>query len=219
MDIQNYMWLGKHQKVVVAFNQLLDVLKALASVVLFTKVVSLNHGAHSAINHHDALVKYVSYAAVDWHFETCAELGLQNTLLLLSGYLTETQEDHKTNLEYLEKYQVFALGPVITAVNLNISGLVIYKGAPLYNILHNEYPEQDYNSKFWTYPKNPTLTLNERVRRATELTYTATRLGFNILHFESRINELRQLQHMLKETTQQKILPIFPLYNTHEHIG
>ena len=68
MDIRNYMWLGKHQKVVVAFNQLLDVLKALASVVLFTKVVSLNHGAHSAINNHDALVKYVSYAAVDWHF-------------------------------------------------------------------------------------------------------------------------------------------------------
>jgi radical SAM superfamily enzyme YgiQ (UPF0313 family) len=155
--------------------------------------------------------KHFDNAAVDWHFETCARLGLKNVLLMLSGYITETLEDHQFNLENLKRYQVLAKSQIIRAINISVAGLVIEEGSPLAEMLNREYPGQDYNNKLWTYAKNPDLTPIERARRASEIVYVASELGYNVLHFEQKLNTLKKLHGMFKEQKIQKIYTINPV--------
>jgi radical SAM superfamily enzyme YgiQ (UPF0313 family) len=56
----------------------------------------------------DHMRKKFDNNSIDWHFKMCAKYGIKNVLLLLSGYITETQQDHQTQLEYLKKYQIYA---------------------------------------------------------------------------------------------------------------
>lgn len=160
-----------------------------------TLVVGIEHFSHPVRNH---MGKDFDNAAIDWHFETCGRLGIKNALLLLSGYITETSHDHAINLEYLRRYQIFALSRIIYSINISIGGLAILHGAPLYDWMHEQYElPDDHIPKNFILPQNPTLTKLERHRRAIELVLTATDLGYNVLHFKLKLkqatNHLRDL--------------------------
>lgn len=135
--------------------------------------------------------------SIDWHFEMCAKYNLKNVLLLLSGYITETLEDHITTLEYLRKYQVYGLSRTIYAINIVVDGLHIYTGSPLYNMQDQlglvylpTTATNDYGN--WISTKNPSLTPRERLRRGVETVLLAYELGYKVLHFNQKADEAKQ---------------------------
>jgi radical SAM superfamily enzyme YgiQ (UPF0313 family) len=141
--------------------------------------------------------KKFSNESIDWHFEMCAKYNIKNVLLLLSGYVTETLEDHNQTLEYLHKYQVYALSRTIYAINIEVGGLMFTTGTPLYDMKDElgvvylpTSNQTDYAN--WISGKNPTLTPRERLRRGVEIVLKAYSLGYKVLHFNQKADDALQ---------------------------
>lgn len=149
----------------------------------------------------DHMRKKFDNSSIDWHFSMCAKYGIKNVLLLLSGYVTETLEDHQINLEHLKKYQIYALARTIYAINIAVAGLEIIPGTPLdiedmgINIIHytNEDSELYDQTNLWVSPDNPDLTPRERLRRSLEVIKTAYQLGYKILHMDNKIDRAEMI--------------------------
>jgi radical SAM superfamily enzyme YgiQ (UPF0313 family) len=149
----------------------------------------------------DHMRKKFDNSSIDWHFAMCGKYGIKNVLLLLSGYVTETIEDHQTNLDHLKKYQIYALSRTIYAINIAVAGLEIIPGTPLdsedmgINII--QYTDEDSSlydqTNLWISPKNPSLTPKERLRRSLEIIKTAYQLGYKILHMDNKIDRAELL--------------------------
>ncbi len=152
-----------------------------------TIVVGIEHFSESVRLH---MKKNFDNAAIDHHFSECARLGIKNVLLLMSGYLTETAEDHAMNIQYLQRYQMYALSRVIYAINIEALGLSLFEGTPLYRDRDQyeiEFLSDEDKEINWYSLQNPELTPRERVRRALEIMYTANQLGYKILNLSNKI--------------------------------
>lgn len=161
----------------------------------------------------DHMKKQFDNESIDWHFEMCAKYNIKNVLLLLSGYITETLEDHITTLEYLRKYQVYALSRIIYAINIEIGGLSIYDGSPLYDMkdeLGIIYIESSEKNKYtsWYSTKNPTLTPKERLRRGVETVQLAYSLGYKVLHFNKKVDDAKQKIQKINTTKEPKFFEL-----------
>ena len=149
----------------------------------------------------DHMRKKFDNSSIDWHFSMCAKYGIKNVLLLLSGYVTETIEDHETNLEHLKKYQIYALSRTIYAINIAVAGLEIIPGTPLdredmgIDIVHYTNEDSDLydQTNLWMSPDNPSLTPRERLRRSLEVIRTAYQLGYKILHMDNKIDRAEMI--------------------------
>lgn len=172
-----------------------------------TLVVGIESFSESVRNH---MKKKFSDESVDWHFAMSAKYNIKNVLLILSGYINETLEDHLINLDCLKKYQVYALSRTIYAINIQINGLELYKGTPLaynadqYNIhyLAEDDPMQ------WISLDNPTLTPKERLRRSVELVVTAYKLGYKVLHFGLKVDQAARTLKKVQSIDTKKIINI-----------
>lgn len=152
-----------------------------------TLVVGIESFSNSVRDH---MRKKFDNGAIDWHFEMSAKYGIKNALLLLAGYITETLEDHNLQLEYLRKYQMYALSRTIYTISVTMSGLIINEGSPLYNMIDElgiEFHGNTHSGDDWTSLQNPTLTSEERLRRGIELVLTAYSLGYKLLHFHQKV--------------------------------
>jgi radical SAM superfamily enzyme YgiQ (UPF0313 family) len=156
-----------------------------------TIVVGIESFSNSIRDH---MKKKFSNSDIDNHFESCARYGIKNVLLLLSGYPTETLEDHELQLEYLKKYQIYGLSRTIYSINIEVSGLMFLENTPLLRMqddLQVIFPhwESAGTRNQWITFSNPTLTAKERLRRALEIMQTAYKLGYKVLHFHQKIDE------------------------------
>jgi hypothetical protein len=160
----------------------------MASAGAETIVVGIEHFSESVRTH---MGKNFDNAAIDAHFAHSARLGIKNVLLILSGYVTETSDDHQQTMEYLKKYQMYAMARIIYAINIEVLGLGIYEGAPLTRQLDElqvKFLSENDREHSWYSLKNPNLTPRERVRRALEVINVATDLGYKVLHLSQKIN-------------------------------
>jgi radical SAM superfamily enzyme YgiQ (UPF0313 family) len=160
-----------------------------------TVVVGIESFSNSIRDH---MKKKFSNVDIDNHFESCARYGIRNVLLMLSGYVTETMEDHQLQLEYLKKYQIYGLSRIIYAINMEVSGLLFFLGTPLMDMkdeLQVEFPhwETAGNREEWVSAANPSLTPKERLRRSLEVMQTAYSLGYKVANFSRRIDEADRL--------------------------
>lgn len=103
----------------------------------------LDVGVESFVDHiRYHIKKKFSNDDVDFALEMARKYNIKLILLIIIGYITETEEDFKKQLQWVEQHKQFANNPV---VNVHIgSGLSILKGT----WLHRNY--KDYN-----------ITLNE----------------------------------------------------------
>lgn len=174
-----------------------------------TLVIGIESFSEQVRNH---MKKKFSNQDADWHFEMSAKYGIKNVLLLLSGYVTETLEDHKINLEYLKKYQKYALSRIIYAINIEINGLAISPAGTPLNDMIDELGIHFYNDAtsgtMWTTTANPGLTPKERLRRGTELVISAYDHGFKVVHFDQKVDSAEQQFKKIQEIEQQKIFKI-----------
>lgn len=167
-----------------------------------TLVVGIEHFSEPIRDH---MKKHFNNESIDWHFSQCAKYGIKNVLLLIAGYLTETFDDHNTNLLSLKKYQKYALTRTIYSININVLGLALDQHTPLYN-MRDELDITINSSTDWVSLQNPSLTNTERMRRGAELIYTAATLGYKVLHFNQKVEELRRA--MKKQDNSKKIFQI-----------
>jgi len=163
-----------------------------------TLIVGIEHFSEPIRNH---MKKHFNNDAIDWHLEQCARLGIKNAFLLLSGYVTETADDHLLQLEGLKRYQKYALTRSIYAIGLQIDGLQILKGSPLYETADDVGLRTDDNWDTWININNLDLTPRERLRRAVELMYTAGKLGYQIKHFKQKMSDI---EHRIKKLKNKK---------------
>jgi len=145
----------------------------------------------------DHMKKKFDDRAVDFHFEQSAKHRVNNAVLLLTGYVNETAEDHYKNLNGLKKYQKLALTNIISGINIAITGLEITHNTPLWHeaqmskqLILGDSPED------WINLENPTLNFKERYRRGVEIVCTAVDLGYNVLHLKNYLAELRNKNYL-----------------------
>lgn len=167
----------------------------------------------------DHMKKKFSNDDIDHHFESCARYGIKNVLLMLSGYVTETLEDHELQLEYLKKYQIYGLSRVIYAINMEVGGLLFFQDTPLLAMqdeLQVTFPHWDLNGnrEEWISAANPLLTAKERLRRSLEIMQTAYDLGYKVSNFPQRIDEADRLVSNYQWINQHPKFEIHPSLNT-----
>jgi hypothetical protein len=136
--------------------------------------------------------KYHDNEDVDFHFEQCAKYGIKTICLMFVGYPNETQKDHEMNLEFLYRYKKYADAGTIHMVRWGYTGM-FFKSQKInddeIDIVLDPYFEEKFSSLplslrdvalgfSWVNQKNPTLTLNERMRRRLELHKLSVDLGW-----------------------------------------
>lgn len=122
---------------------------------------------------------------IDFHLYCSGKYGVSNTFLMQVGYPTETLDDHNINIEYLYRYQKYALSRVIKLIRWGYTTGIL-KGSPLdvkyreklplINELEND--EYLYGEFDWINLSNAQLTFAERIRRRMELHKITTRLRY-----------------------------------------
>lgn len=137
---------------------------------------------------------------LDFHLKMCGRYGIKNSLLMLVGYPTETDEDHQQNLDTMRRYQPYAQSGVISMIALGYTAGIL-NDTPLYHMQHQLeiVPEfeliDNFISSNWISLKNPSLTLAKRIQRWIELNDMATTLGYNTprnKHYLSRFIQMLQ---------------------------
>jgi len=180
-----------------------------------TLVVGIEHFSEPIRDH---MKKHFDDDSIDFHFEMCGKYGIKNVLLMISGYVTETEQDHKNNLLGLEKYQKYALARIIYAINIGVNGLSILPFTPLSDMINEldiQYLGNDEKND-WVSGINPGLTRMERLKRAAEVVYYATKLGYRILHLQTKIKEIEVYIEQIKNN--QPIIPILVAQPEQMHI-
>jgi radical SAM superfamily enzyme YgiQ (UPF0313 family) len=139
---------------------------------------------------------------IDFHLYASGKYGVTNTFLMQVGYPTETIDDHRINIEYLHKYQKYALAKVIKMIRWGYTTSIL-PGSPLDTKYRNLLPlvEEDsdsaYGSHSWLNLSNPSLTLEERLRRRLELHYISKKLLYN----QPRVHdEFLRMVYILKKS-------------------
>lgn len=124
--------------------------------------------------------KKFSDSDLDYHYEMCSKHNITNSLLLFTGYPTETPEDHNDTLNLLKRYQKYLVDDTISILVLS-EPLVILRNTPLANmqeeiglVLFNN----EYGNTLFTTTSNPTLTVEEKYRRYLETNRLSLELGY-----------------------------------------
>jgi radical SAM superfamily enzyme YgiQ (UPF0313 family) len=148
-----------------------------------------------------AMDKKFDNEALDWHLTMTAKYGIPNVLLMIVGYPTETDLDHKINLEALKKYQKYALSGTISMITFGFTTSIL-NHTPLDEQRQELMIEQEFDdfvsTANWISLRNPSLTYKERVRRWIELTETADALGYRQPRIDSIVSRLEQVLTLTK---------------------
>jgi radical SAM superfamily enzyme YgiQ (UPF0313 family) len=119
------------------------------------------------VRHH--MGKKFSNDDIDFHLEMCSKYGIKNALLMMSGYPTETHEDHIATINMFKRYQKYLIDDTVVSVNLS-QPYVLLKNTPMDDMrdelgIYNE----NYATHFFNIKTNPDLNIKERFRRYIEL--------------------------------------------------
>ena len=119
------------------------------------------------VRHH--MGKKFSNEDIDFHFEMCSKYGIKNGLLMMTGYPTETHDDHIETITMFKKYQKYLMDDTIVSVSLS-QPYVLLKNTPIDNMRHElGIYDENYTTHFFNIKTNPDLTVTERFRRYIEL--------------------------------------------------
>lgn len=148
---------------------------------------------------------------LDFHLKMCGKYYIPNVLLMITGYPTETEQDHALNLQGLEKYQVYAQAGIINLITFGYTTFIL-ENTPLERMRQEleivpEY--EDFNKlSNWISLKNPKLTFKERVRRWIQLVELANALGYSQPRLETAIINLKESLLISKTKKVNKVLQL-----------
>lgn len=121
---------------------------------------------------------------IEYHMEQSSYWNIRNVWLMISGYPTETLEDHKKNIKDLQKFSKYANRGILELIawgpTMHLIDDTPIKSPEMMRELevevHNDVAgvQDAYD---WVSKKNPDLTLKERIRRRLELHQESVKLG------------------------------------------
>ena len=112
---------------------------------------------------------------VDYTLEQCSRVGIEVVPMMIVGYITETQEDHQLNLDFLENNKKYVDDGTIYQLSLGPT-LRIYDGTPLADHF-DEIGLDRTDEGGWTYGDN---TEQVRIERWFEMQNKASQLGYKL---------------------------------------
>ena len=128
----------------------------------------------------------------EWFLEMFKKYGISCHLLMITGWVTETLEDHAETLALFPRWQKFVANGTITGIELG-STLSILEHSPVGHQV-NDLEISLINDKpyLWQSGKNPDLTIAERIRRRIETHHTAIKYHWPITRSLYRLNTIKQ---------------------------
>ena len=141
--------------------------------------VGIESGSEAVRNH---IGKKFSNADIDYHFEMSEKYGIQNLMLMMAGYPTETEQDFQDTVNMLKRYQKYVINDTAFGVIIN-SPASILPNTPLHRMekeLGIHYTGNINKMQQWVVDSNPGLTLRERHRRWIKLIKLSLDLGYNL---------------------------------------
>jgi len=141
----------------------------------------------------------------EWQLEEFSKHGLHAMFLMVTGYLTETIQDHHETLKIFKRWQRFVADGTITQIDLGAT-LYFLADTPLARMIdsHQVYfldvgadieDKQNKNNRLWQSKTNPTLDVAERLRRQIEIHRTAIKYNWPV---SRGVNRVRTLKVMAK---------------------
>jgi radical SAM superfamily enzyme YgiQ (UPF0313 family) len=157
---------------------------------------------------------------IDFQFEECSKNGIHVIPLMFTGYITETIEDHRENLQAFQRWQRYVADGTIVGAELGTS-LIILPGAPVERMIDSHGltfvvdDNMEPDLKLWWSEANPELTIKERIRRKLEVHETAIKYAWPVWRQASRLRELKELilKHELHQKDIQKFYKLVPTEN------
>lgn len=154
--------------------------------------------------------KKFTNAQLDFVLDQFEKNNLTCFFSMISGYPTETLQDHQDTLDMFTRYQKYSLNGTINGLNLGAS-LSIDEGTPLFKemkdmgLMHLSDTSSRRDTERvginWINPSNPSLTLLERLRRRIELQEHVTNLGYYVWNGDSHLKRLISNYKKIKNGT------------------
>lgn len=178
---------------------------------------------HASWSIREAMGKEFDNEDLDYHIKMCAKYGIRNVFLMFIGYPTETAEDHREMLDFLETYQTYMLAGTIMVIRWGYTGSLDH-GSRLELLQESmdivpEWPDlkvmaiDDQNQDWiygrnWINLKNPTLTFKERIRRRLEIHERSVELGWPITRAREELEILKIMCESFYSKDQKKVFVI-----------
>jgi len=163
---------------------------------------------HASWSIREAMGKEFNNNDLDYHIRMCAKYGIRNVFLMFIGYPSETLDDHKEMLDFLERYQKYALSGTIMVIRWGYTGSLDYGSRlelqqdsmdivpewPDLKIMSVEDHNQDWlYGRNWVNLNNPTLTFSERIRRRLEVHEKSAILQWPITRGREELEALKMI--------------------------
>lgn len=151
----------------------------------------------------------------EWYLEMFKKYGIQCRLLMITGWVTETQEDHAQTLALFRRWQRFVASNTITGIELG-SILMVLEHSPLAQRQQElDMHFHNHNPWAWHCGANPELDYFERVRRRIETHREAMKYKWPITRSLYRLETIRRnlidvIEHLEQQppTRPQRHFPI-----------
>tara|TARA_B100001564_G_scaffold293525_1_gene258168 strand:- start:111 stop:890 length:780 start_codon:yes stop_codon:yes gene_type:complete len=132
---------------------------------------------------------------IDFQLEEFNKHNINVFFLMLIGYLTETQQDHKDTLQMFKRWQKYVATGTIKGIDLG-TGLTFLPNTPLEKMIdsHGVYfldVNGKPNSDLWQCTTNVDLNVGERIRRRIETHEEAIKYNWPIWRGAQRLNAIR----------------------------
>lgn len=131
----------------------------------------------------DHMGKKFSNDDIDWHFKMCEKYNIRNWILLITGYPTETENDHQQTLDMLIKNQKYIINHTILGLNLQYL-MSILPNTPIEAMMPSlgiHFVDNSHGSYInWLSDSNQELTLSRRYQRFAEIAELALKLRYNL---------------------------------------
>jgi radical SAM superfamily enzyme YgiQ (UPF0313 family) len=134
---------------------------------------------------------------IDYHLEQCAKWAIPNVFLMIVGYPTETEADHAYTLECLRRYQRYGLMDIISYIRWGLT-MHIYEDTPISKMMGDLGIDNGIHNirdglYAWHSTLNPTLTLEERIKRRLEVHEVSYDLGYKMPVVGTELMSLKAL--------------------------
>ena len=130
---------------------------------------------------------------LDYNMAQYSKNNMQVYFLMITGFPTETEQDHQASLDMLTRYQRFVADGTIIGVNLGTT-LTIEQGTPMFdhpetlNIIGiNNQPPQGAD---WMCASNPELTYKKRILRRIQIQEHCEQLGYTFWKGDDQLKTL-----------------------------
>jgi len=155
----------------------------------------------------------------EWFLEEFKNHGIKCRLLMITGWVNETEQDHQETLQLFPRWQKYVASGTITGIELG-STLSILEHAPVALRVPDLGIEMLNNKGYlWFNPTNPDLTIAERMRRRIETHRHAIKYHWPITRSLYRLstiksNLLEAIEYLLANTEKQTVFPIIQVKKT-----